>query len=59
MTNTEIVEHLQAMLVTVQELASLREPSLEGDIQIILAILVDKLRNLDPQGKYPHQVEYE
>lgn len=59
MTNAEIVEHLQAMLVTVQELASLKEPSLEGDIQIILAILVDKLRNLDPQGYYPHQVDYE
>ena len=59
MTSTEIVERLKEMLNNAQELASLRDPSLEGDIQIIIAILVDKLRYLDPTGEYPRQVEFE
>lgn len=59
MTNEEIVEHLQEMLETAQSLATQRDPALEGDIQIILTILVDKLRYLDPTNEYAHQVEYE
>lgn len=55
----DIIESLREMLTTAQELASLRDPSLEGDIQIVLAILTDKLRYLDPTGEYPHQVEFE
>ncbi|MBW8012077.1 MAG: hypothetical protein FVQ83_12700 [Chloroflexi bacterium] len=59
MTNAEIIKHLQEMLATAQGLASQRDPALEGDIQIILTILVDKLRYLDPTNEYAHQVEYE
>lgn len=58
-SNPKTVEHLQSMLATAQQLAGERHPALEGDIQIVLAILVDKLRRLDPAGCYPHQVEYE
>jgi hypothetical protein len=59
MTSDEVIKRLQEMLAYAQELAGLREPALEGDIQIVLAILVDKLRHLDPIGHYPHQMEYE
>jgi len=59
MNSEEIVERLKQMLATAQELVSLRDPALEGDIQIVLAILVDKLRYIDPTGTYPHQSEYE
>ncbi|MFQ5610558.1 MAG: hypothetical protein ACE5H9_00325 [Anaerolineae bacterium] len=59
MTSGEIIERLKELLAAVQELAALRDPALEGDIQILLAVLVDKLRYLDPAGDYPHQVEYE
>jgi hypothetical protein len=59
MTPDEIVERLRAMLAQAQELALERHPALEGDIQIVLAILTDKLRSLDPTGSYPHLVEYE
>ena len=59
MTNDEIIKGLQDMLATAQKLASQRDPSLEGDIQIVLTILVDKLRYLDPTNEYAHQVEYE
>lgn len=59
MNSEEIVERLKQMLATAQELASLRDPALEGDIQIMLAILIDKLRYIDPTGVYPHQSEYE
>ena len=59
MTQAEIIKRLQEMLASSQELATQREPALEGDIQIILSILVDKLRYLDPTNEYAHQVEYE
>lgn len=59
MTPDEIVERLKAMLAQAQELAAQRQPALEGDIQIVLAILTDKLRHLDPTAIYPHPVEYE
>ncbi len=59
MTNDEIIELLQEMLRMAQELANLREPALEGDIQIIIATIADKLRYLDPAGIYPQQVDYE
>lgn len=59
MTSDEVVERLKQMLAAAQELASLRDAALEGDIQIVLAILADKLRYLDPAGDYPHQVEFE
>jgi len=59
MTREEIIQNLKEMLQTSQELASLNEPALQGDIQIVLSIIVDKLRSLDPTGVYPHQVEYE
>jgi hypothetical protein len=58
-TPDEIIERLKAMLAQAQELAAQRHPALEGDIQIVLAILTDKLRHLDPTGSYPHPVEYE
>lgn len=58
-SNPKTVEHLKRMLATAQQLAGEHHPALEGDIQIVLAILVDKLRRLDPAGSYPHQVEYE
>lgn len=58
-SDPKTVEQLQSMLATAQQLAGERHPALEGDIQIVLAILVDKLRRLDPAGSYPHQVEYE
>jgi hypothetical protein len=59
MNSDEIIERLKKLLASTQELASLRDPALEGDIQIVLAILVDKLRYIDPTGTYPHQGEYE
>ncbi len=59
MTPDEILDRLKAMLVQAQELALQRHPALEGDVQIVIAILTDKLRNLDPTGSYPHPVEYE
>jgi hypothetical protein len=59
MTRDEIILRLQEMLRMAQELATLREPALEGDIQIILAVLADKLRYLDPLGIYPQQVDFE
>ena len=59
MTPDEIVERLKSMLAQTQELALQRHPALEGDIQIVLAILTDKLRHLDPTGTYPPPVEYE
>lgn len=59
MTREEIILRLQEMLQMAQELATLREPALEGDIQIILAVLADKLRYLDPLGIYPQQVDFE
>lgn len=59
MTSDEIIERLKKMLTSAQELAALRDPALEGDIQVVLAILVDKLRYIDPTGTYPHQSEYE
>jgi hypothetical protein len=59
MTREEIIQNLKEMLQMSQDLASLNEPALQGDIQIVLAIIVDKLRSLDPTGTYPHQVEYE
>lgn len=59
MTREEIILRLQKMLRMAQELATLREPALEGDIQIILAVLADKLRYLDPLGIYPQQVDFE
>jgi hypothetical protein len=59
MNSDEIIERLKKLLAYTQELASLRDPALEGDIQIMLAILVDKLRYIDPTGSYAHQSEYE
>jgi hypothetical protein len=59
MTREEIILRLQEMLQMAQELATLREPALEGDIQIILAVLADKLRYLDPLGINPQQVDFE
>ena len=59
MTPDEIVERLKSMLAQTQELALPRHPALEGAIQIVLAILPDKLRHLDPAGSYPPPVEYE
>ncbi|MCC6187556.1 MAG: hypothetical protein IT318_00865 [Anaerolineales bacterium] len=59
MTADELVESLRAMLSEAQAIALAHEPSMEGDIQIILAILTDKLRCLDPQGVYPRLVNYE
>jgi hypothetical protein len=59
LTIDEILERLKMMLATAQELASLKDPALEGDIQILLAILADKLRYMDPTSSLPHQIEYE
>jgi hypothetical protein len=59
MTSDQIINRLQEMLRMAQELASLHEPALEGDIQIIIATIADKLRYLDPAGNYPQQVDYE
>jgi hypothetical protein len=59
MTSEQLVESLRAMLREAQAIALAREPAMEGDIQIILALLTDKLRSLDPQGVYPHLVDYE
>lgn len=59
MKTDEIIVRLQEMLRMAQELANLHEPALEGDIQIIIATVADKLRYLDPTGNYPHQVDFE
>ncbi len=55
----EVIARLKEMHVSAQELAKLRDPALEGDIQIILAILTDKLRHLSPEDYLQHQVEFE
>ena len=59
MTSKEIIDSLKEIFTTSQELAALHNPALEGDIQIVLAIIADKLRNLDPSGNYSHQIDYE
>ncbi|MFQ6014586.1 MAG: hypothetical protein ACE5NP_03990 [Anaerolineae bacterium] len=59
MEHEEIVAKLKGMLEMAKELAALRDPALEGDIQIILAVLGDKLRYMDPEGSYKHLIEYE
>ncbi|MBI4320621.1 MAG: hypothetical protein HY675_19190 [Chloroflexi bacterium] len=60
MSNHEIiVTKLYSMLEMAKELAEMREPALEGDIQIVLALVSDKLRYMDPLNYYEHVTQYE
>ena len=59
MEQKEIVDKLYAMLGLAKELAEVRDPGLEGDIQIVLALLSDKLRYMDPLNYLEHVTQYE
>lgn len=59
MEHKEILDKLYAMLETAKQLAELRNPSLEGDIQIVLAVVSDKLRYMDPLNYIEHVTQYE
>lgn len=52
----DILKKLEEMFKNAQELASLQDPQLEGDIQIIVGLLADKLRCLKPEVYYKHVI---
>jgi len=52
----DVFSKLEEMFKMATELASLRDPQLEGDIQIIVGLLADKLRYLKPEVYYKHLV---
>ena len=55
----EIIEKLKIIFNTSKELSEAKIPALEGDMAIILSIVGDKLRYIDPDNFYEHIVEYE
>lgn len=54
-----IVAKLYSILDASKELAEMRNPALEGDIQILMALVSDKLRYMDPLNYYEHITKYE
>lgn len=55
----QIVAKLYSILDTTKELAEVGDPALEGDIQIVLALISDKLRYMDPLNYFEHVTQYE
>ena len=59
MEEREVIEKLKTIFNLSKELAEAKIPALQGDIEIILSIVGDKLRYMDPHNFYEHLVEYE
>jgi hypothetical protein len=59
MEHKEIIEKLKTIFSLSKELVEARIPALEGDVEIILSIVGDKLRYIVPEEFYEHIVKYE
>lgn len=53
------VSHLRTILEAAKELSKSPEPCLEGDVERVIAIVVNKLRLLDPENMIEFMVDFE